>query len=442
MRLKTLRERLGEFLGEDAVLDKFAFLKSVGRSLAVVKAKQEQELKLKSFAPPYALQPELYLLPGADIEGSTYGTSLTSDEYQYSAGYNGLDNSTSSLVSPGTIQLRSPPLNESNKKTPRPDDQEEKEDVDFILNRVGQEAVTNIHVMRYEEQGQSKESQVTPMGKEKILVAAGQNKHYGSSLEDIKKLPERNRTRDSGIPESLGGREIEQSHKKSPKQPLPIDAAKMLTVRLNDQFGDASFRHLSEPAQYLSPPSPPPLPAFSIISPPVPKIPTHRETLVEQLNRLREERIQLEKSREELVKKAKSLLEQQKLKRHRARDYWKKKYFETKKVTSVLEETLNKLRTDLECYYQKLMTHLASRDNRKRTKNPTLATDSKNAVIMEITTKQHELDQLKRKVENARMKLLIEIKMRKQASSDLSALKAELALKKAQASTNLPVFTL
>ncbi|KAI5243658.1 Spermatogenesis-Associated Protein 1 [Manis pentadactyla] len=43
-----------------------------------VKAKQESELKLKSFAPPYALQPELYLLPVMDHLGNIYSASTVS----------------------------------------------------------------------------------------------------------------------------------------------------------------------------------------------------------------------------------------------------------------------------------------------------------------------------------------------------------------------------
>ncbi|XP_057166511.1 spermatogenesis-associated protein 1 isoform X9 [Ursus arctos] len=78
LTLQALRERLGEFLGEDAVAEKFLFLKCIGNNLAVVKVKQESELKLKSFAPPYALQPELYLLPIMDHLGNIYSASTVS----------------------------------------------------------------------------------------------------------------------------------------------------------------------------------------------------------------------------------------------------------------------------------------------------------------------------------------------------------------------------
>ncbi|KFO28048.1 Spermatogenesis-associated protein 1 [Fukomys damarensis] len=77
LTLQALRLHLGEFLGEDAVAEKFLFLKCIGNNLAVVKEKQESQLKLKSFAPPYALQPELYLLPVMDHFGNVYSASST-----------------------------------------------------------------------------------------------------------------------------------------------------------------------------------------------------------------------------------------------------------------------------------------------------------------------------------------------------------------------------
>ncbi|XP_010784679.1 spermatogenesis-associated protein 1, partial [Notothenia coriiceps] len=51
--LKTLRTELRAFLGAERSIDKFSFLKCVGRSLALVKSKQEGDLKVKTFAPPY-----------------------------------------------------------------------------------------------------------------------------------------------------------------------------------------------------------------------------------------------------------------------------------------------------------------------------------------------------------------------------------------------------
>lgn len=56
------------------------------------------------------------------------------------------------------------------------------------------------------------------------------------------------------------------------------------------------------------------------------------------------------------------------------REEWKKKYFETKKATVSLEDTLNKLQQDLELYHQKLLLQLQARDSQKR---PNKTTTSK-----------------------------------------------------------------
>ncbi|TNN69113.1 Vitellogenin [Liparis tanakae] len=69
--LKTLRSKLGALLGAERHFERFSFLKCVGRSLALVKSKQEKDLK--------APQPELYLLPTVEIDSSVCSQSLTTD---------------------------------------------------------------------------------------------------------------------------------------------------------------------------------------------------------------------------------------------------------------------------------------------------------------------------------------------------------------------------
>ncbi|XP_048457514.1 spermatogenesis-associated protein 1 [Rhincodon typus] len=120
----------------------------------------------------------------------------------------------------------------------------------------------------------------------------------------------------------------------------------------------------------------------------------------------------------------------------RIRNSWKKKYFESKKLTAPLEETSCRLRKELEQHYLKLLQHLEARDSRKRPRKSTSTSDPKNELIIQITTLKHEIDQLYRSVENAKMKLITEIKLRKQTSTDLRALRAELAQKKTQSSLN------
>lgn len=128
------------------------------------------------------------------------------------------------------------------------------------------------------------------------------------------------------------------------------------------------------------------------------------------MKQVKEERRYLERIREELVKKVEKLFEQSRLKRYQASDGWKKKYFETKKVTASLEEVLTKLREDLELYYKKLLMQLEAREIKMRPKNLANITDSKNYLIIQITEVQHAIDQLKRKLDTDKMKLIIDVK--------------------------------
>ncbi|XP_077306472.1 spermatogenesis-associated protein 1 [Lithobates pipiens] len=433
MRLRTLRENLAEILGEDVVTEKFVFLKCVGSSLAVVKARQEPELKLKAFAPPFAREPELYLLPGGSNEDSTYGSTVTSDQSHYHTDYSGSDHFVTTVTAPTWDKPELQPSNE-NTVTATQAPQEDNARRSFIWNKKGQEIVPISNQMQYHVQIEN--SVLPPIDLGKIPNAP--NKRSDAANYDDTKKSGRNTTGDSGIEHSLLGVETDRSHRKSQERHIAGNPANGQPKNKHDKFGGTSFRPVAEPTHYNPPPSPPLLPDFPTIEQLQPQMPAHDETVLEQLNRVRAERIQLEKSREELIKRTKALLEQQKLRRQQARDSWKKKYFETKKVTSALEETFNKLNKELEAYYQKLLGQLAARDSKKRAKHPTLAAKSKNSTIIKITTKQREIDELKRKLENARIKLLIEIKMRKQASLDLDVLKAELAQKKAQSGITSP----
>lgn len=53
------------------------------------------------------------------------------------------------------------------------------------------------------------------------------------------------------------------------------------------------------------------------------------------------------------------------------REEWKKKYFETKKATVSLEDTLDKLGQDLELFHKKLLLQLEARDSPKQPNNTT-----------------------------------------------------------------------
>ncbi|XP_046566989.1 spermatogenesis-associated protein 1-like isoform X5 [Haliotis rubra] len=154
-----------------------------------------------------------------------------------------------------------------------------------------------------------------------------------------------------------------------------------------------------------------------------------RDRLMHELENAREGRKHTEKEREELVKKAKMLQNKTQNRRNHARDIWKKRYFEEKKKTAPLEEQTNRLKHELDSIHRKLMSALEGpkeKNIRLGEPKPSL----KNNYIILCTKLQHEIEDLRRRVENAKMKLTAEMKLRNQAEAELRALRAELTQKK------------
>ncbi|XP_074893679.1 spermatogenesis-associated protein 1 [Buteo buteo] len=497
--LRVLREKLGEYLGGVAVADKFKFLKCIGKKLAVVKAKQETELELKSFAPPYALYPELYLLPGVEYFEDVYPLSSSTqqrDPFNKEANRFGHGSRLSNL--PQQKPEKSKQFLESIQSSHQLENQEmhspaewgEKEHVPVLHTKHKQDRNNRIQEkqmqFRGKDQNGSSGSLFTPShsnpadwesGKGDTILQTSQQNHLSQDQEPntpkwndkakgtaltlhvnhsdeqgqnnqrpqnhIKYQKEltnmdnnddqkdtklrRDRTQDAGILKIMEDQTTEYICKKQSLQ--QYRTSKSIAdpgEKLDNQADENKQDHLTCLKEYISPPSPPFL-ALSVNPAQLPAGQAAKNKMVEQLQQMKKDRRHMEKTREELIKKAKGLLEQNKLRRYHVREEWKKKYFETKKATVSLEGTLNKLRQDLELYHQKLLLQLEARDSRKR---PNIMTNSKNYTIIRITTVQHELDQLRRKLDDTKMKLVIEIKMRKQAASDLRALRAELTQKK------------
>ncbi|KAM6396612.1 spermatogenesis-associated protein 1 isoform 4-T4 [Pluvialis apricaria] len=455
--LRVLREKLGEYLGGVAVADKFKFLKCIGKKLAVVKAKQETELELESFAPPYALYPELYLLPGVEYFEDVYPlSSSTQQRHHFNAQANRFDHGSRLSSLPQKNPAKSKQFLESIQSSHQLENQEahspvewgEKEPVPVLPtkhkqdhnNRIQEKQIqfrekdengsngslfTSSHsnpadwesgksdtVLQTPEQNhlsQDQKERNTPKWNGKAKGTAftlhvdhsdeqGQNTQtsqnhikYRNELTNMENNDHqkdtklrRDRTRNAEILKIMEDQTTEYVHKKQSLQQYRTSKSIADPGEKLDNQADKSKKNHTCPKEYISPPSPPFL-ALSVNPAQVPAI------------------------------------------QAAMREEWKKKYFETKKATVSLEDALNKLQQDLELYHQKLLLQLEARDSRKRPNN---MTNSKNYTIIRITTVQHELDQLRRTLDDTKMKLVIEIKMRKQAASDLRALRAELMQKK------------
>ncbi|NXR47899.1 SPAT1 protein, partial [Hippolais icterina] len=366
--LRVLREKLGEYLGGVTVADKFRFLKCIGKKLAVVKAKQETELELKSFVPPYALYPELYLLPEVEYFEDVYSLLSSTQQKRH-------------IIEDANRFGRGSRLSNLSQQKPE-------KSKPFLESIQSRHQLENLEVPSPVERGE----------KEPVPIS-----HTNNKQDNNNKIPEKH---------------LQQNRTEKNRAGLG--------EKLDNQADETKQNNLTCPKEYISPSSPPFL-ALTVNPAQVPVIQAAKNKMVEQLQQMKKDRKHMEKTREELIKKAKGLLEQNKLRRYHVREEWKKKYFETKKATVSLEDTLHKLRQDLEVYHQKLLLQLAARYNQKQPNN---SKTSKNYTIIRIATVQHELDQLRRKLDDIKMRLLIEIKMRKQAASDLRALRAELTQKK------------
>ncbi|XP_061093793.1 spermatogenesis-associated protein 1 isoform X5 [Conger conger] len=373
--LETLRDELGGLLGAEKTIDNFSFLKCVGRSLALVKAKQERELKVKSFVPPCIKRQS----PKTQIMQSL-GCFSSSDEKEEDL-----------------LHSQEPEWDEAH-------------------SHLGREREQSPSILAQEE-----------------IAPASELKDKSKTFVTMGPRFRRNRTRDSGVPESLedcdSGFTLSKARNSKGSQPFKYIGKKSnYQVRRN-------LPHLPTPAQ-SSPPTVLPHHAIATCKTTATVVLTDRDELIEQLKVVREERKQLERTRQGLLRKGKDLLVQNRYRRNQARDSWKRKYFDTKKATEPLESTLKSLRQDLEAFYHKLLHQLQARDGRRKTKRLGKRY-AKNELIIQIISESHELDKLKKKVDDAKMKLVTELKLRKQAATELQVLKAEL-IQKVQSSFPVP----
>ncbi|XP_050933202.1 spermatogenesis-associated protein 1 [Lates calcarifer] len=512
--LKTLRSELGALLGTERSVDKFSFLKCVGRSLALVKSKQERDLKVKTFAPPYAPQPELYLLPTVENGSSVRSHSLSPDTSSSSPDHPTYYHPPKTCTLPtGTKERIKFPLipQRSHQPPPTPSLEEEEEEEEEEDEEDEEESYSSSEGdgEKEEEALSSNKPEWTQCCPRKTQNQKGGPVSLNKVLQQpeadsaqVKKLPEKedacrkkkqyhreNRAaRDSGVAESLEDRDSgfsltdglgksKDAHALKSIRNKPASGVICHWTKTNIACFLSSFLYvekvvlelfftgllrqctnprktiqikthvvftvcfkvtespavLSRPVRCTSPP--PGLGLASVTHKTVdsPVFQANREELIEEIKQVREERKQLEWTRQELLRKGKDLLAQNRHRRNQARDSWKKKYFETKKATAPLEDNLRNLRQELETFYNKLLHQLQARDNRGKPRRQGRSS-IKNELIIQIMTESHEIDNLKRKVEDAKMKLVTEIKLRKQAATELRALRAELAQKKNQSS--------
>ncbi|KAA8589544.1 hypothetical protein FQN60_012909 [Etheostoma spectabile] len=457
--LRTLRSELGALLADERSIHKFSFLKCVGRSLALVKSTQERDLKVKSFAPPHAPQPELYLLPTVENDSSVCSQSLSPDTSSSSPEHQTYYQPPKTCSVPARTKepVKFPLIPQCSHQpppTPSLDEEEEEEEEDEEQSYCSSEAEAENEENFSSNKLEWAEQECCPRKpqNQRAPQPVSQNKALQGCKDDsaqVKDSPENKETckkkkqyhrqkrvaRDLGVAQSLEDRDSGFSLTDGYCAALP-NATLVFCSEVSKRPAV-----LSRSVGLTCPPSGLDLAVVTQKKTASPVFHTNREELIKEIKLVRDERKQLEWTRQELLRKGKDLLAQNRHRRNQARDSWKKKYFETKKATAPLEENLRNLRQELETFYNKLLHQLQARDNRGKPRRQGRSS-IKNELIIQIMTESHEIDNLKRKVEDAKMKLVTEIKLRKQAATELRALKAELAQKKSQSSHPGPTSSL
>ncbi|CAF4138146.1 unnamed protein product [Rotaria socialis] len=156
------------------------------------------------------------------------------------------------------------------------------------------------------------------------------------------------------------------------------------------------------------------------------------ESLRIHLQELGTERMDLEKTQNDVIRKLKHIHSRITLRRREARDMWKKKYYRERKKTVPLEEISAKLKRDLDQINTKIVQSIDSESKQTaHAGNAKLA--EMGSLVSQITRFQNEIQNTRNKIDLAKLRLTTDIKLRNQAENECRTLKAELS----QAKMNL-----
>ncbi|EDO46192.1 predicted protein [Nematostella vectensis] len=158
------------------------------------------------------------------------------------------------------------------------------------------------------------------------------------------------------------------------------------------------------------------------------------EELRGELRRAKNERVDLEKQREQKVRRAKTLQTQTMQKRNQSKNIWKKKFFDEKRKTAPLEEQVNRLRYETEVQHQAMLSFLETKKDREGGAKGGSELDKtpsqKSNQLILLARLQNEVEDLRRKVEETKMMLASEMKLRDAAQNELKQLREDLLDKK------------
>ncbi|CAF0892825.1 unnamed protein product [Adineta ricciae] len=141
-------------------------------------------------------------------------------------------------------------------------------------------------------------------------------------------------------------------------------------------------------------------------------------------------RMDLEKVREEVIKHLKNIHNRITLRRKEARDMWKKKYFNEKKKHPPLEERINMLRNELDQMHKKTVQTMEAEAKYAAQMGYTKEAANGNSVA-QVTRMNYEIQDIRHQLEQAKLRLTTDVKLRNQAENECRTLRHELNQAKA-----------
>ncbi|PAA75722.1 hypothetical protein BOX15_Mlig003676g2, partial [Macrostomum lignano] len=406
IHLDHLRSEIEKQLGFEVVPRSFVYCKSVGRCLTQVRGHQEQEMKVKHFLPPHAYCPEIFVL-----DSEVARRSQTSSNGSMASNRS---NNTEQSSSRSGFHKRLNQTTVYHGKAPQ----------------VTQKGGTGVYIGPYPMQSY-------PGLNSRPGTAGSQGQHdSGLDLDDdesererLRRLAEEARRlaeleRRRAEDEERRRREEEERRRREEEERLrrlAEEEERRRRERENENAANSLIPNLLiEEATMIHEQEP---------EDPQEKLRREREELLQLLQKIRDDRLEIERRREDLMRRAKQLQSRMQNLRNQARDMWKKRYFEAKKQTVPLEEQTNKLREELEAYHKRMVGTMTSRVKEGRNVDAPDATQQLNLRI-QATRMQHEIEELQRRVDDSKMKLTAEVKLRTQAESELRTMKSELTQRK------------
>ncbi|CAF3818811.1 unnamed protein product, partial [Adineta steineri] len=140
---------------------------------------------------------------------------------------------------------------------------------------------------------------------------------------------------------------------------------------------------------------------------------------------LRTRRLDLEKVREEVIKHLKNIHNRITLRRKEARDMWKKKYFNEKKKHPQLDERISTLKTELDQLHKKTSQTMEA-EAKYAAQMGYIKEAEAGSSIAQITRINHENQDIRHQLEQAKLRLTTDVKLRNQAENECRLLKHEL----------------